>query len=579
MLKTKESLKNTVIYRLGKKILSIPKTYLFFALAVTAALLYPVSKTAFIIISLFNLIFTIKRPFNFIFIIFFIIINLTYTSFFIVTDVKEYDKIISVQFGSGKIYLDKSYNIQEGNIIYSRFIVDKEKSKPFFKPVYKNEKEIKIYKLPFISNILEFRKNISKYIFYNSGGRISVAQALIVGDRTYISEDIKDAYTISGLFHLLSMSGSHVAIITAIFLTILFFLPIKIRFIFASVAALLLIILGGFNITVIRASIFASIIMMAYVFDIKINSKKFILFIAGMFILVSPLTVQDISFLMSFGAVFGIIYLMQQGYGVIKTALITGAAATLITAPLSMYVFGTTNHLSILSTIIISPVIYLHILFSIAALIAPDLISAPLIIIENISNNIVIYLSHITYFGFIFKYIPLWLLIVSVTYAVVTLMLPSKWKFLSLITLLVIFYPAEKPKEYIFPYISARDKGFMVYSNNKREIFFQGSYNSFRYKFMPLAAKYGYKTFDSGEIKVFGGKNNYIKIKNISRDNFTNLCLNEYNGKCKYFYHTKSNTIKKKDIDNKTIHIIWKNKYKHKTIIEIENTGGYSTNG
>ena len=38
------------------------------------------------------------------------------------------------------------------------------------------------------------------------------------------------AITISGLFHLLSMSGSHVAIVTAIFLSVLFFLPLKIRF-------------------------------------------------------------------------------------------------------------------------------------------------------------------------------------------------------------------------------------------------------------------------------------------------------------------------------------------------------------
>ena len=35
--------------------------------------------------------------------------------------------------------------------------------------------------------------------------------------------------------------------------------------------------------------------------------------------------------------------MMKSGYGIIKTAIITGTAATLITAPLSMYVFGTTN--------------------------------------------------------------------------------------------------------------------------------------------------------------------------------------------------------------------------------------------
>lgn len=556
-----------------KYINKIPKTYIFIILMIFAAFIYPYYPLAFIAAASIALFITIKTPLNLLFITMFLIIHISYNSFFIVVDVVEYEKINSVQFGSGKIYLDKSYKVAQGDLLFGKFIVDKEKSKPFFKPVYKNISKISIIQVPVITDILKFRKNISDYIFFSSGGKISVAQALILGDKTYISDDLKDAYTISGLFHLLSMSGSHVAIVTAIFLTTLLFLPVKIRFIFASFGALFLILLGGFNVTVIRASIFASIIMMAYVFDIKVNSKKFILFIAGLFLLVSPLSLQDISFLMSFGAVFGIIYMMQAGFGIIKTSLLTGVAATLITAPLALYVFGTTNHLSILSTMIISPVIYLHILFSIFALIAPDLASAPLLIIETISNNMVFFLAKVTYFAFIFKTIPLWLLIFTILFIIITLLIPNKLKFLSALSLLIVFYPAKSPHEYNFLYLTPRDKGFIIYKNGSREIFYQGSEASFRYRFMPLVAEYGYKTFHKGEIRVFGGKNNFIKIKNITRNNFTNLCLNELNKECAYFYHTRSNSIKEKDIDNKTLHIIWKNKLKDKSIIELESYG------
>lgn len=556
-----------------KYINKIPKTYIFIILMIFAAFIYPYYPLAFIAAASIALFITIKTPLNLLFITMFLIIHISYNSFFIVVDVVEYEKINSVQFGSGKIYLDKSYKVAQGDLLFGKFIVDKEKSKPFFKPVYKNISKISIIQVPVITDILKFRKNISDYIFFSSGGKISVAQALILGDKTYISDDLKDAYTISGLFHLLSMSGSHVAIVTAIFLTTLLFLPVKIRFIFASFGALFLILLGGFNVTVIRASIFASIIMMAYVFDIKVNSKKFILFVAGIFLLISPLSVQDISFLMSFGAVFGIIYMMQAGYGIIKTSLLTGVAATLITAPLALYVFGTTNHLSILSTIIISPVIYLHILFSIFALIAPDLASAPLLIIETISNNMVFFLAKVTYFAFIFKTIPLWLLILTVIFVIITLLIPNKLKFLSALSLLIIFYPAKIPHEYNFLYLTPRDKGFIIYKNGSREIFYQGSKASFRYRFMPLVAEYGYKTFHKGEVRVFGGKNNFIKIKNITRDNYTNLCINKKNKECAYFYHTRSNSIKEKDIDNATTHIIWKNKVKDKSIIELESYG------
>lgn len=558
-----------------KKIRKIPKTYIFLLLTVTAALLYPVSKIIFILLGTAAVIFTIKKPYNLLFAVIFIIIHLMINSFFIVVDVVEYEKIYSVQFGSGKCYVDKNINISSGDILFGKFYVDKEKSKPFFKPVYKYDGKISVFQAPVISKILQFRADISNYIFYYSGGRITVAQALILGDKKFISDDLKDSYTISGLFHLLSMSGSHVAIVTAIFLSVLFFIPLKLRFIAASFGALFLIILGGFNITVIRASIFAAIIMTAYIFDLKVDSKKFILFIAGIFLLVSPSSINDISFLMSFGAVFGIIYLMKSGYGIIKTAVITGIAATLITAPLSMYVFGTTNHLSILSTMIISPVIYLHILFAIFAIIAPDTAAAPLLIIETISNNMVYLLAKITYFSFIFKTIPLYALIITILFTIWTLFLEGRKKLLSLLSLLIIFYPAEKHYKYIFPELSPRDKGFIIFTDNRKEIFYQGSEAGFRYNFMPAAAKYGVKKFDYGSITVFGGKNNYIKIINTGKDNFTNLCLNEYNKKCRYFYHTRSNSIKKEDIYDNVTHIIWKNNINDKSIIEISKHGAF----
>ena len=558
-----------------EKFEKIPKTYIFLIIAVTAALLYPVSKILFIIAGISALIFTIKKPYNLLFALVFIVIHLTVNSFFIVVDTAEYEKIYSVQFGSGKCYINKNIKISPGDIIFGNFCIDTEKSKPFFKPVYKYDGRISVFKIQVISKILQFRNNISNYIFYSSGGKITVAQALILGDKQFISDNLKDAYTISGLFHLLSMSGSHVAIVTAIFLSVLFFLPLKIRFIAASFGALFLIILGGFSITVMRASIFASIIMTAYVFDLKVDSKKFILFIAGLFLLISPASINDISFLMSFGAVFGIIYLMKSGCGIFKTAIITGIAATLITAPLSMYVFGTTNHLSILSTMIVSPVIYLHILFAIFALIAPNTAAAPLLIIENISNNMVYFIAKITYFSFIFKTIPFYIMALTILYTVWTLFLTGRKKLLSLLSLLIIFYPAEKPPKYIFPEISPRDKGFIIFTYNKKEIFYQGSEAGFRYNFMPAAAKYGVKVFDYGSITVFGGKNNFIKIKNTGNDNFTNLCLNEYNKKCSYFYHTRSNSIKYDDINDNITYIIWKNNISDKSIIEISKQGTY----
>ncbi len=69
-----------------KKFENIPKTYIFLILAVTAALLYPVSKILFIIAGISALIFTIKKPYNLLFALVFIVIHLTVNSYFIVVD-------------------------------------------------------------------------------------------------------------------------------------------------------------------------------------------------------------------------------------------------------------------------------------------------------------------------------------------------------------------------------------------------------------------------------------------------------------------------------------------------------------
>ena len=213
--------------------------------------------------------------------------------------------------------------------------------------------------------------------------------------------------------------------------------------------------------------------MVCYFFDIKIESKKFMLFIMGLFMIFSPLSLTDISFLLSFGAVFGIIYLIKSGFGLIKASLVTGIAATLITAPLSMYAFGMTKHLSVISTLILAPIIYLHILFALLFLIFHLLMTAPLIMIESFSNYLISLFAKVTYFGFILKSIPLWLLIITILFVIITL--ASKYKWLSLVALLIIFYPSPKPPECIFPASLDSNKGFMVFTDNKSEIFYQGN--------------------------------------------------------------------------------------------------------
>lgn len=550
-----------IIFRYGK-------TPLFFLTAVLSAIVSLYSESAHIAVAAAAFMIFFKKPLNFAAAAVFIAAALISPHFYIAADVDAYDNMVSVKTGSGRIHFDKGAEINTGDLIAGAFKVKYKTS--FFKPVFECEKIYGVYQVPIISSLLKLRKELSQNMFYYSGGKVRMAQALIFGDKTFLKDKTKDEYTISGLAHLLAMSGMHVGIIVAIFMTVLYFINTKFRMIAATIGLLSLTVLGAFSVTVIRAAIFASVYMVCYFFDIKPVGKRFTVFMASLFIIFSPSSITDISFLLSFGAVFGIVFLMDKGYGIIKSALIMGIAATLITAPLSLYVFGTTNHLSILSTVIMSPVVYVHILFAIMATIIPSAATAPLTAVEEFSD----FLSHIiyesTYFGFINKTIPSWLLILTVAFVFVTIL--SKYKWVSVLSLLVIFYPASSAPDMIFPYLKGSSKGFIIFEENRKEVFFQGSYYGFKYNFLPIAAKYGIKTFDYGQIKIFGGENLYLKIKEQGTK-FTNICVNTKTHPCEIIYHTRSNSVRKKDLNDANLIITTKSKLKDDKIITLYDSG------
>lgn len=562
----------TILQKIYSKIrmFRLPKTYLFFALALLCAISHHFSYYLYLVLGTVILLLFLKKPSNLIATFLFIVINIISSHFFIAVDVADYKNYTFVKTPSAKLYLEKGTSLQTGDLITGTFQRDISKSKFFYKTSFITKEDVKISKIPIVSKIMEYRDEQSHKMFFSSGGLVHTAQALIFGDRSFIPETLKDAYTISGLSHLLSMSGAHVAIIVAIFLTSLFFLPLKFRMFFAIFGVLLITVFGVFNITVVRAAVFSLVFMICYILDFRADSKKFLLFMMGIFMIFSPLIITDISFLLSFGAVFGIIYMVKSGRNVITAGLLTGIAATLITAPLAMYVFGMTNHLSVISTIFISPIIYFHILFALLYLVFPSICLPPLIFIEQLSNASVEFFANASYFGFVLKTIPLWLLLLCVVFTIVCL--TSRYKWAAMLCLLVIFYPSPKPPQLIFPALTGANKGFLSFQNGRSEIFYQGSPSGFKYVFLPLTAKYGVKVFDYGDIRIFGGQNGYIRIKTIGRE-FSNICLNEKNKECEFFYHTRSNSVTKKSIDNKTLHIVYKNKLEDKSIYTLSATG------
>ncbi|MBR2969626.1 MAG: ComEC/Rec2 family competence protein [Clostridia bacterium] len=189
----------------------------------------------------------------------------------------------------------------------------------------------------------------------------------LFGEKNMLMDSQYDSYRLSGVAHLLAVSGLHVGIIVAILLFILKKCRIKGWIQFGIVATFLLCYLAlcNFTISAIRASIMALVLMLANLLHRDYDNYNAISLAGIVVFLINPLSVFDISFLMSFSCAFGIALfykpfrkglLAMRCTKAIAESLAMSLATTLILVFIMAYYFQTLNVISIFANIIIIPI-------------------------------------------------------------------------------------------------------------------------------------------------------------------------------------------------------------------------------
>jgi competence protein ComEC len=157
-----------------------------------------------------------------------------------------------------------------------------------------------------------------------SGDTRAIATALLTGKRDAISAPVNDAMFISGLGHVLSISGYHMAVVAGIVffavrallalipaLTVTF--PIKkIAAAAALVASAFYLLLSGAEVATQRSFIMTAVVLIAVIVDRRAITFR-TLAIAAMIVLVLPEALVHPSFQMSFAATLGLVALEQLG--------------------------------------------------------------------------------------------------------------------------------------------------------------------------------------------------------------------------------------------------------------------------
>lgn len=242
-----------------------------------------------------------------------------------------------------------------------------------------------------ILTVIEYLRRPARVLLDNnlSPRDSALYKALILGERESITPELREPFDITGMGHVLAVSGLHIGIIAWLsfvsinwalsrshFLLLRFDIK-KITALFACVPVVLYTMMAGFQVSGQRAMIMT----LAYLISIIINREKEIwstLALSAFCVLaLDPMDIRSISFQMTFLAVTGIVWLTPVFQGVITGILknrvhnriiykiifyFTGMIAASLSAviflmPVIVYYFHRVSLVTILANLLVLPLL------------------------------------------------------------------------------------------------------------------------------------------------------------------------------------------------------------------------------
>lgn len=223
----------------------------------------------------------------------------------------------------------------------------------------------------------------------------AMTRALTVGDQTALTKADTEAMRISGLAHLLSISGLHIGMAAGLFFiglrsALALVPPLALRFPIKKWSAAAAILAAGFyallagaTVPTQRSFIMIAIVFLAVLVDRSPFNFRTLAWAAIVVLLLQPETLTGASFQMSFFAVLGLIAVFEalrpkltrwrggraletdwfgrvgnalRGAGFwLATTLLTSVVATLMTAPFAMYHFDRVSTYGVIANLVAVP--------------------------------------------------------------------------------------------------------------------------------------------------------------------------------------------------------------------------------
>ena len=220
--------------------------------------------------------------------------------------------------------------------------------------------------------IAEYRNSLARRIVIHSNSESGgILAALLLGNRAYLSGSIRLDFSRIGISHVLALSGMHLVIICYAISKILAILGVdkRGRKVFEILLTIFYMALTGFSISVMRAGLMIILSALLFLFSGSKDSLTNLFISVSLIILIQPYAVYDLSLWLSAFATLGIIVFAQLSENLTKTKekrilsffapFLSSAFAISATLIISSISFDTISSVSIITTVIFSPIIFI----------------------------------------------------------------------------------------------------------------------------------------------------------------------------------------------------------------------------
>jgi len=141
-------------------------------------------------------------------------------------------------------------------------------------------------------------------------GEKGVLQAMVLGSKASLDLELQESFRLSGLYHLLVVSGGNIGILVGFLFMLLKFFRLLSRRMLVGVIALVFLyaLLTGFEPPVVRASIMVTIFLLALLFDRDADPFYSLAASAMLILILDPLSLFEASFQLTMAATAAILY-------------------------------------------------------------------------------------------------------------------------------------------------------------------------------------------------------------------------------------------------------------------------------